>query len=162
MYHLTRFQSRRFHVFFVHEQHPPLVENAPIAVMQAVNGSIKLVMAADGHQQVFVGFQSDIGYVIDGEMRLLIGRFKKRMARPVGQIKAGRILHPLVERIKAGYYLFNQIPYVAVIVAQRLPVRRGRAAVQNGFCHFCYNGHFALQRGGRKAPALPGSGVPPP
>ena len=107
VYHLIIHQTRRFHVGRIHKNNPSLVINAPVTVVQAINGGVKLVVAANGRHQKFVGLEWDCFQRVGRKFRFFRVSSEPFFAGRVGQIKTTILAHPLVVMLKTWHYFFD-------------------------------------------------------
>src|SRR5258708_14003875 len=84
--HVTGF----LHILPVHEYHPPLVLYSAIAVLQSINGGIKLVMGTGRRQYVFILSQCIDGQAGNGKRPPVAKPPSNELTVPrrIGQIKA--------------------------------------------------------------------------
>lgn len=84
-YALSCFPAAFNHVIGIHEQNSTVAVNASVAVMQAIDGCIVLVMASHGHQDILARFDGNIRQFMDGEMGL--ARWRGERLRVPGRIR---------------------------------------------------------------------------
>src|SRR5208282_1515220 len=86
----------------IHEHHAALVVDAPVAILQAVDGRIELVVAADrGHYQL-PGLQMMCGQWMNREVRLSGLSQETPFSGMIWQIEPAGLADPLVVLIETG------------------------------------------------------------
>ena len=75
-------------VVLIQENHATPAVNAPVAVVQAVNGRVKLVVASHGHQKQLTGREIMLRNRVDFELRFASRRGKMTLPWAVRQVKA--------------------------------------------------------------------------
>ena len=82
--YITRFELFGFQVVGVHQDYPAFVVDAPVAIVQAVDGRVELIVGTDGHHQVLVWLQAMARQWSAGKMGFAVGGAELLVAVGVG------------------------------------------------------------------------------
>ncbi len=110
------------HISFVHHHHPALVVDAPVAVVQAIDGRIELIVAAYRHHDVFAVAQLFLRYFGRRKYRFPRRRVEFLFPRTVGQIESARFAYPAVVVFKARHHLLDGIADMVVVAHHFIPI----------------------------------------
>src|SRR6516165_5053321 len=109
-------------VLRVHQHHPPLPTNAPVAVFEAVDRGVELIVAPDGRHHQLPGTQRLLRDRVHGELRSPALRGEATLPWPVGQIEAAGLADPAVVVLEPGNHLLDEVADAVVVAGEPLPV----------------------------------------
>src|SRR6185503_6675510 len=125
VYNLSRAQARGGDVFRVEEHDAPPVADPAIAIVRAVDRSIKLVVTANRHHQKLTWAKLEFGQLMHGELGLATRRVEDAFACGVGKIEATGVVDTRVVVVKTGHDSFDRIANLVVIIRQVFPINGG-------------------------------------
>ena len=115
---LAFLQTGRRNVARVHHHYAALAVDAAIAIVQAVDGGVVLVVAAHGHHQEAPRSQLDVRDRVHGEARLAAVYGEGALARAVGRKRAVEMLltgEAIDAATAADWGLVNRVAPAAVV-----------------------------------------------
>ena len=119
---LTRGQALLFHVQRVEEDDAALVMNPSVAVVEAVDCRVELVVAAHGHHHQLTGRETVSRKRVDGEVGLPRRGLERALAREVRQIKSAGHAHATVVVVEARNDALDERAYSVVVFDEPLPI----------------------------------------
>ena len=121
IHHLRVLQAQRGDVFAVHQHHPPLAGEPAIAILQAIDGGVVLVVASHRHHQELAGLEVPLRQRVHGKARFPSGIGKPALAGAIGKVEAAVDADALVVALEPGDDLLDQLAGLVVVHCKLTP-----------------------------------------
>lgn len=138
----ARFKAESYGVLGVNKNNAPLMIDATIAIIEAVDGGVELVVAAKGHHQKLIRLKFGIGEGRNAELGLAARGGETPFTIWVWQVKATGLADTGIVVFEAGDGFFDRVPDVIVMRAEGFPIDLGSAS-EGRLGHSDNDGGFA-------------------
>ena len=148
MDHIPRFQTGCLDIFRIHQDHPPFVVHPPVTIIEAIDRSIVLIVATNGHHYKVTLGKGQVGHLVHGKVGFPRRRVELPLAGTIGQIEAPGLPDTAVVILETGNGCFHTIPDMVVVRDHVIPIHLG-TLTERSLGQFRNNGRFAFQLRGR-------------